>query len=119
MATYSQGLAWIDPDTYEITRLRTDLLMPLSEVKLERQTTEIAYGPVSFKAIGRELLLPQQVTVTVDWNGRHFQNEHQYSEFKLFNVDATEKRLGKATAPAATPAGTPTASGAPNSPPTQ
>ena len=116
MATYSQGVAWIDPETYEITRLRTDLLMPLSEVRLERATTEIAYGPVSFKAIGRELLLPQQVTVTVDWNGRHLQNEHQYSEFKLFNVDATEKRLGR---PGPAPVGTPAASGAPNVPPTQ
>ena len=35
--------------------------------------------------------LPQQVTVAVDWNGKHFRNEHRYSEFKLFNVEATEK----------------------------
>jgi tetratricopeptide (TPR) repeat protein len=112
MATYSQGLAWIDPDTYEITRLRTDLLMPLREVRLERETTEIAYGPVSFKTIDKEFLLPQQVTVTVDWNGRHLQNEHRYSEFKLFNVEATDK-LGKPKAPSDTPA----SNGAPSAAP--
>jgi len=94
MSTYSQGLAWVDSETYEITRLRTDLLVPLSAVKLERETTEIAFSEVQFKSVGRGFSLPQQVTVTVDWNGRHLQNEHLYSEFKLFNVEATDK-LGK------------------------
>jgi hypothetical protein len=37
-------------------------------------------------------MVPQQVTVTVDWKGKHLRNEHRYSEFKLFNVEATEKQ---------------------------
>jgi hypothetical protein len=91
MTILSQGLAWIDPQSYQITRLRTDLLMPLSEVKLERATTEIAFGEVYFKGIGKGFSVPRQVTVTVDWNGKHLRNEHRYSEFKLFRVEATEK----------------------------
>jgi hypothetical protein len=91
MTTLSQGLAWVDSESYEITRLRTDLLMPLSEVKLERATTEIAFGPVHFKGIGKGFLVPQQVTVTVDWNGKHLRNEHRYSEFKLFHLETTNK----------------------------
>jgi tetratricopeptide (TPR) repeat protein len=94
MPTLSQGLAWVDSESYEIIRLRTDLLMPLSEVKLERATTEIAFGEVRFKSIAREFSLPRQVTVTVDWNGKHLRNEHRYSDFKLFKVEATDK-LGK------------------------
>ena len=92
LPTFTQGLAWIDSATYEIVRLRTDLLAPLAEVKLERQTTEIAFAKVEFKSIGREFELPQQVTVNVDWNGKHLQNEHRYSDFRLFNVEAVEKR---------------------------
>jgi len=91
MTTYSQGLAWVDSESYEITRLRTDLLMPLSKVKLERETTDIAFGEVRFKSIARGFSVPRQVTVTVDWNGEHLRNEHRYSEFKLFNVQATDK----------------------------
>ena len=68
------------------------MLAPLAEVKLERQTTEIAFAKVMFKSIGREFELPQQVTVNVDWNGKHLQNEHRYSDFRLFNVEAVEKR---------------------------
>ena len=91
MPTFSQGLVWVDSESYEIARLRTDLLMPLSEVNLERETTEIAFGEVHFKGMAEGFWLPQQVTVTVDWNGKHLRNEHRYSDFKLFKVEATEK----------------------------
>jgi hypothetical protein len=105
MTTFSQGLAWIDSQSYQITRLRTDLLRPLLEVNLERATTEIAFGEVHFKGMAEGFWVPQQVTVTVDWNGEHLRNEHRYSEFKLFNVEATEKiekrkELGQTSEPA-------------------
>jgi tetratricopeptide (TPR) repeat protein len=91
MTTFSQGLAWIDSQNYQITRLRTDLLRPLPEINLERESTEIAFGEVHFKGMAQGFWLPQQVTVAVDWNGKHLRNEHRYSEFKLFNVEATQK----------------------------
>jgi len=91
MATFSQGLAWIDPQSYQITRLRTDLLRPLPEVNLQRETTEIVYSEVHFKGTDARFWVPQQVTVSVDWNGKHLRNEHRYSEFKLFRVEANEK----------------------------
>jgi len=89
--TFTQGLAWIDAETYQIVRVRSDLLMPLPQVHLERQTTEIVFAEVHFKKISQDFWLPQRVTVAVDWNGKHLLNEHQYSDFKLFNVNASEK----------------------------
>ena len=91
MTTFTQGLAWIDAQSYQITRLRTDLLRPLQELRLEKQTTEISYAEVHFKGLAAGLWVPQQVIVSVDWNGKHLRNEHRYSEFKLFQVEATEK----------------------------
>jgi hypothetical protein len=32
------------------------------------------------------------VEVTVDWKGRVLRNQHRYSDFKLFNVEAKEER---------------------------
>jgi len=92
LATFTQGLAWIDSHNYQITRLRTDLVRPLPGVRLEGQTTEIADGEVHFKGMTEGFWVPRQVTVTVDWNGKHLRNEHHYSEFKLFQVAATEKQ---------------------------
>ena len=102
VATFSQGLAWIDPQTYQITRLRTDLLKPLPEVNLQRETTEIVYGEVHFKGMDAGFWVPQQVTVSVDWNGKHLRNQHRYSDFKLFRVEANEK-AGTRRQPGQTP----------------
>ena len=91
VTTFYQGLAWIDSETYQIIRLRSDLLRPVQSLNLQRETTEIAYGEVHFKDHPAAFWVPQQVTVSVDWNGKHLRNEHRYSEFKLFHVDATDK----------------------------
>jgi len=46
-----QGLAWIDPTTFQIVRLRTDLLAPQPKVRLRRQTTEIQYKEVPSRGL--------------------------------------------------------------------
>ncbi len=97
-----QGLAWIDPTTFQIVRLRTDLLAPQSEVRLQRQTTEIQFKGVSFKQVAEALWLPEEVAVTVEWKGRTFRNLHRYSAFKLFNVETKEERKRPAVPPPAT-----------------
>ncbi len=91
MPTFSQGLAWVDSASYEIIRLRTDLLKPLPEVRLDKETTEIDFGENHFKSLTEGFWLPREVKVSVDWNGKSLQNKHEYSDFKLFNVGATEK----------------------------
>jgi len=90
LSFYFQGLAWIDAETYEIVRMRQDLLAPLPKIHLERETTEIDFGAVRFKKFTEEFWLPQRVSVAVDWNGKRLRNEHRYSKFELFNVNATE-----------------------------
>jgi hypothetical protein len=69
-----QGLAWVDASTYQIRRLRTDLLRPLPLIHLDRQTTDISFKEVFFTDVKSELWLPRQVAVTVDWNGNVYRN---------------------------------------------
>lgn len=85
-----QGVAWVDANSFHIVRLRTDLLAPPPNTRLKRQTTEIQYGPVSFKDISSPLWLPRDVTVTVEWKGKTFRNLHHYSDFKIFHVETKE-----------------------------
>jgi Flp pilus assembly protein TadD len=94
-----QGLAWVDASTYQIRRLRTDLLKPLPLIHLDRQTTDISFKEVSFSDAKSDLWLPRQVAVTVDWNGRIYRNWHTYSDFKLFNVEARQKKAPPAETP--------------------
>ena len=88
---HKQGLVWIDSETHQIIRLTSDLLRPLSELRLEKVKTEIAFGEVHFNRTENGFWLPNEVTVTLDWNGKAFRNKHQYSEFQLFSVDSTQK----------------------------
>ena len=91
MPTFTQGLAWVDAQNYEIIRMRTDLLRPLPDVRLDKQTTEIDFSENHFKSISEGFWLPRDVTVSVTWNGKTLRNQHEYSDFKLFNVGASEK----------------------------
>ena len=103
--TFTQGLAWMDSSTFQITRLYTELLAPIPELRVEKVSTNIDFNQVHFKQGNEAWWLPQSVTVTLDWNGKILRNRHEYSDFKLFNVDASEK-IGnpKGTAESSPPA---------------
>lgn len=86
-----QGLAWIDAQNYKVVRLRTDLLKPQPQIRLNRQTTEISYDRVTFKEMSAEMWLPREVAVTVEWEGRTYRNMHKYLDFKLFHTESKQK----------------------------
>jgi tetratricopeptide (TPR) repeat protein len=87
----TQGVAWADRDTYQIIRMRTDLLYPIALARLDRVTTDIHYSEVRFQDAALNLWLPRDVVVTVDWNGKLLRNRHSYSDFHLFRVESTIK----------------------------
>lgn len=99
VTTLSQGLAWIDTTTYEIARMHTDLLAPLPELGLKRATSNVDFNEVRFSRLKESYWLPKEVTVTLDWKGKLLRNRYEYSGFKIFDVDATEK-VGKPKASA-------------------
>ena len=88
----SQGVAWVDADSYQIIRMRVDLLAPRRDIGLERQTTEILFDRVRFKRTPLVLWLPRQVTVNQRRKGQAFRNRHRYSRFRLFTVEADSER---------------------------
>ena len=92
--TYTQGLAWIDGENYQIVRIASDLLRPLPEVRLQKETTDITFSEAQFKQVTQKFWLPAAVAVTLDWNGRTYRNVHAYSDFLVSNVEETQK-IGK------------------------
>ncbi len=94
LPTYTQGLAWIDAGNYQVLRITSDLLNPIPQVRLDKETTDINFSEVQFKRLPQKFWLPEVVTVTLDWNGRTYRNHHAYSEFLVSNVESTQK-IGK------------------------
>ena len=44
--------------------------------------------------MAQKFWLPEAVTVTLNWNGRIYRNNHVYSEFLVSSVQSTQK-IGK------------------------
>ena len=99
-----QGVAWIDAESFQLLRMRTELLKVPPEIELQRQTTEVTYDQVAFKEEPRVVWLPREVAVTVVLKDRHWHNLHRYSEFKLFRVAATEHIRNPRMSPETPPA---------------
>jgi hypothetical protein len=89
---FMQGVAWIDPVSFRIIRLRTDIEQPELKVGLQRETTEVEYSEVTFKQGGKTLWLPRQVTVRGQLRWYTFNNWHRYSDYRLFVVQTGEKQ---------------------------
>lgn len=91
-----QGIAWIEPDNFQIVRMRTDLLEPRPEVGLRAQTTEIHFSETRLPGLATPLWLPRDVVVTSSANGRVLRNRHHYSDYKKF---VAESKIMPATEP--------------------
>ncbi len=84
----AQGIAWVDRSTFQILRMRTDLLAPRNDIGLEQETTQLRLDEVQLPGVPEPLWLPSEVQVTAKFNGQYFRNEHRYPEYKLFRVSA-------------------------------
>jgi len=87
MALCSQGLAWINPATYQIVRIETSLLAPPPDAGIERETTLVEFSEIHLHQATTAIWLPTEVVVDVWLHQRHFHNVHRYSGFKVFQVE--------------------------------
>jgi hypothetical protein len=86
-----QGIAWIDPQSFQITRLRTDLLTPHVLIGLLEQKTDIRFSEVRFTASQLPMWLPKEVTISCTVKGITYRNQHRYSDYKVFSVESYDK----------------------------
>jgi VWFA-related protein len=93
----AQGIAWIDPDNYQIVRMQVDLRAPVLEIGLRSQTTRVTFTEVHFKGESSALWLPRKVEVETRLSDADFRNTHFYSEFKEFTVQTQERTAAPAT----------------------
>jgi hypothetical protein len=88
-----QGIAWVDPASLQIVRMRTDLLPGIDTADLRYAITQIKLEEVRFPKMERSLWLPHEVVVTTNWmGGANIRNRHRYSDYRLFTVDAQEDK---------------------------
>lgn len=77
-----QGIAWIEPDNFQIVRMRIDLLKPRREVGT--QMTDIRLSEVRLPLVTQPLWLPRDVVVTRAGKGGALREKHQFSDYRVF-----------------------------------
>jgi VWFA-related protein len=85
---FFQGIAWIDQSTFDVVRLRTDLLSPLPSVNLQQMTTELRFRPVRIHGFGTVLWLPSEVLIGTIRSDSVFEELHQYSGYRFFHAES-------------------------------
>jgi tetratricopeptide (TPR) repeat protein len=85
-----KGRAWISADTFEVTRMETDMIAPIPEIRLFTDHTAVEYGPVHFQKRQVDLWLPKIAEVYYDWKGRRIHRQHNFKRYFLFAVDDIE-----------------------------
>jgi hypothetical protein len=94
-STLLQGLAWIDQSTFQIVRLQTDLLAPLTgdsinndpPLLLSRRVLD--FGKVNIPQRNLTLWLPKVTDITWQKGENRYEERHEYSDFRLFDVTST------------------------------
>jgi hypothetical protein len=89
-SVFLQGVAWIDPTSFRILRLRTDIQQPELKIGLQNETTEIEYSEVTFRHDDKTFWLPREVAVAGRVGRYSFHNRHHYSDYRLYVVNAEE-----------------------------
>jgi hypothetical protein len=106
VALLIQGLAWIDPATFQVLRVTTWLLAPRSDIGLHAQVSTVDFYPVQPSGWEKMLWLPRDVTVETEYRGFELRNTHHYSNFQLFRTEsagAVSARLQEASTLPQTP----------------
>jgi hypothetical protein len=90
-----QGIAWVDKNTFQIIRLRTDLLAPRPEIGLVRITTESTFSEVHIPDVPSALWLPSVVNEYIEQTDpqlrvRSFRNTHVFSNYHRYLRNVTE-----------------------------
>jgi len=91
-----QGVAWVDKSNFQIVRMRTDLLVPVPEIALDNQTTEVTFSKVQLREVASPLWLPSEVKVHLRFKetdakrGKTYEldyrNDHHYTDYQRFRV---------------------------------
>ena len=85
---FFQGIAWIDQSTFDVVRLRTDLLSPVPSVNLQNMTTELRFRSVRIHGFGAVLWLPSEVLIRTARSDSIFEEIHQYSGYRFFHAES-------------------------------
>lgn len=102
-----QGVAWVDKSSFQIIRLRTDLLVPRPEIGLNQQTTKSTFSLTRIPEVPTPLWLPSRVEEYIEqtdpqMRALKFRNSYVFTDYQRYlsnekenNADVAVKKSPK------------------------
>jgi hypothetical protein len=84
---YFQGVLWVDQATFDIVKLRTDLLAPLPDLHLRQLTTDLTFRSVAIHGYDAVFWLPGEVYISCDQGTGPSEESHRYSDYHLYHAE--------------------------------
>ena len=86
-----EGTAWIDPESYNIRRIKAGLIKPMEAVGLQTFNSDVLYMPMQFASNEPTYWMPETATVEVMTPKQHWRNVHRFEDYKRFSVSSTSE----------------------------
>jgi len=83
-----EGTAWIDPESYNIQRIKAGLIKPMEAVGLETFNSDVQYAPMNFTPNSSTYWMPKTARVEVMTKRQHWRNVHQFEDYRLFSISS-------------------------------
>ena len=87
----TQGILWVDKNGFQIIRMRSDLLVPNTEIRLDQLTTDVTFSAVQLQDVPNRLRLPSEVDVYIEIRDQKFRNVHHYTNYRRYRVSVKMK----------------------------
>jgi hypothetical protein len=88
-----QGRAWIDPGSFQVMRMESELMEPIPQIELAAEHISVDYEQVQFRTQKIQIWLPRQGELYVERRGHRYYRKHTFSDFQIFNVDTSQNIL--------------------------
>jgi hypothetical protein len=88
-----QGRAWIDPGSFQLMRMESELMEPVPQIELAAEHISVDYEQVQFRTQKIQIWLPRQGELYVERRGHRYYRKHTFSDFQIFNVDTSQNIL--------------------------
>lgn len=85
-----EGRAWIDPGSFQVMRMESELMEPIPQIELATEHISIDYEQVQFRTQKIQIWLPRQGELYVERRGHRYYRKHSFSDFQVFNVDTSQ-----------------------------
>jgi len=86
-----KGRIWVAAASFDLLRIETDLIHPVSQLELDRDHLSVDYGPVDFESGKARLWLPWSAEMYMELHRKRYHHKHFLTDYMLFAVDTSHK----------------------------